>query len=144
LLDVFGEGADQDSLIRVDQTSGMHYLPASRGTANPQDLLASRHMRSFLERMRARYDLIVLDSPPVLAVSDAIVLSHVVDTTMFLVRWEKTPRHVVSGAVKLLRTNGGPVAGVVLSRLNARRHATYGYGDAAYYYGRYSDYYAYK
>lgn len=144
LLDLFAEGADQDALIRVDQLSGMHYLPASRGTANPQDLLASRHMRLFLDRMRSRYDLIVLDSPPVLAVSDSIVLSHVADTTMFLVRWEKTPRPIVAGAIKLLRTNGGPIAGVVLSRLNARRHATYGYGDAAYYYGRYSDYYAYK
>jgi Mrp family chromosome partitioning ATPase len=63
---------------------------------------------------------------------------------MYLVRWEKTPRHVVAGAVKLLRINGGPIAGAVLSRLNARRHATYGYGDSAYYYGRYSEYYASK
>ena len=127
----------------VDEDSGMHYIPSKGGTANPQDLLSSQQMRSFLERMRARYDLIVLDAPPVLAVSDPIILSHFVDTTIYLVRWETTPRPIVTGAVRMLRANGGEIAGVVLSRVNARKHATYGYGDNGYYYGRYSNYYGY-
>jgi capsular exopolysaccharide synthesis family protein len=141
LLDVFSEGANVESIIRVDEGSGMHYIPSKSGTANPQDILGSQHMRSFLERMSAVYDLIVLDAPPVLAVSDPIILSHFVDTTLYLVRWEKTPRPVVSGAMKLLAANGGPVAGVVLSRVDSRKHSTYGYGDAVYYYGRHSNYY---
>jgi capsular exopolysaccharide synthesis family protein len=143
MLDVFAENANIDSLIRVDEDSGMHYIPSKGGTANPQDLLSSQQMRSFLERMRARYDLIVLDAPPVLAVSDPIILSHFVDTTIYLVRWETTPRPIVTGAVRMLRANGGEIAGVVLSRVNARKHATYGYGDNGYYYGRYSNYYGY-
>lgn len=142
LLGLFAEDVDQDSVICVDQLSGMHYIPTKSGTANPQDLLGSQQMRAFLERMRSRYDLIVVDAPPVLAVSDPIILSHFVDSTIYLVRWERTPRPIVQGAMKLLRTNGGSIAGAVLSRVNARRHAVYGYGDAAYYYGRYSDYYA--
>ncbi len=144
MLDIFSETGNIDSIIRVDDESGMHYIPSKGGTANPQDLLGSQQMRSFLERMRTRYDLIVLDAPPVLAVSDPIILSHFVDTTLYLVRWEKTPRQIVTGAMKLLRTNGGNVAGVVLSRVNSRKHATYGYGDAGYYYGRYSNYYGYQ
>jgi polysaccharide biosynthesis transport protein len=143
MLDVFAENANIDALIRVDEDSGMHYIPSKGGTANPQDLLSSQQMRSFLERMRARYDLIVLDAPPVLAVSDPIILSHFVDTTIYLVRWETTPRPIVTGAVRMLRSNGGDIAGVVLSRVNARKHATYGYGDNGYYYGRYSNYYGY-
>ena len=143
MLDIFAENANIDSLIRVDEDSGMHYIPSKGGTANPQDLLSSQQMRSFLERMRARYDLIVLDAPPVLAVSDPIILSHFVDTTIYLVRWETTPRPIVTGAVRMLRANGGEIAGVVLSRVNARKHATYGYGDNGYYYGRYSNYYGY-
>jgi capsular exopolysaccharide synthesis family protein len=143
MLDIFSENGNIDSIIRVDAESGMHYIPSKGGTANPQDLLGSQQMRSFLERMSTRYDLIVLDAPPVLAVSDPIILSHFVDATIYLVRWEKTPRPIVTGAMKLLRTNGGSVAGVVLSRVNSRKHATYGYGDAGYYYGRYSNYYGY-
>jgi capsular exopolysaccharide synthesis family protein len=141
LVNLFDDSAPAESLIQVDEGSGMHFIPAAGGTANPQDLLGSQHMRSFLEQMRSRYDLIVLDSPPVLVVSDAIILSHIADTTMYIVRWEKTPRHVVAGALKLMRGNGGQMAGAVLSRVNTRRHAAYGYGDSAYYYGRNSGYY---
>ncbi len=141
LVDLFDGSAPVESLVQVDEGSGMHYIPAAGGTANPQDLLGSQHMRAFLEQMRSRYDLIVLDSPPVLVVSDAIILSHIVDTTMYIVRWEKTPRHVVAGAIKIMRTNGGDMAGAVLSRVNTRKHAAYGYGDSAYYYGRNSGYY---
>ena len=141
LVNLFDENAPAESLIQVDEGSGMHFIPAAGGTANPQDLLGSQHMRSFLDQMRSKYDLIVIDSPPVLVVSDAIILSHIVDTTMYIVRWEKTPRHVVTGAVKMMRANGGEMAGAVLSRVNTRKHAAYGYGDSAYYYGRNSGYY---
>lgn len=141
LLGLFAEDSNPADLICVDQMSGMHFIPSSAGTANPQDLLGSQHMRSFIDRMRSQYDLIVLDAPPVLAVSDPIILSHIVDATLYLVRWEQTPRQVVAGALKILRGNGGPVAGVVLSRVNARKHALYGYGDVGYYYGRYGGYY---
>jgi succinoglycan biosynthesis transport protein ExoP len=141
LVDFFDGSVPVESIIQTDEGSGMHFIPAKSGTANPQDLLGSQHMKSLLEQMRSRYDLIVLDSPPVLVVSDPIILSHAADATMYIVRWEKTPRHVVEGAVKMLRTNGGQIAGAVLSRVNTRRHAAYGYGDSAYYYGRGSDYY---
>ena len=142
LTDLFDDTATVDSIIQVDESSGAHFIPAKGGTANPQDLLGSQHMRSFLDQMRARYDLIVVDSPPILAVSDAIILSHSVDTTIYVVQWEKTPRQAVAGAVKMLRANGGNVAGAVMTRVNTRRHAYYGYGDSAYYYGRDKGYYS--
>jgi succinoglycan biosynthesis transport protein ExoP len=141
LVNLFDDTTPAESLIQVDEESGMHFIPAVGGTANPQDLLGSQHMRTFLDQMRSRYDLVVLDSPPVLVVSDAIILSHIADTTIYIVRWEKTPRQAVAGAVKVMRANGGHVAGAVLSRVNMRRHAAYGYGDSAYYYGRNSGYY---
>lgn len=141
LTDLFDGTAPVEAVIQVDEESGMHFISTKSGTANPQDLLGSQHMKSLLEQMRSRYDLIVLDSPPVLVVSDGIILSHSADTTMFIVRWEKTPRHVVAGAIKIMRANGGHMAGAVLSRVNTRRHASYGYGDSAYYYSRGSGYY---
>jgi polysaccharide biosynthesis transport protein len=89
--------------------------------------------------LRDYYDLIVLDTPPLMAVSDAVTLSHAVDATIFLVRWAKTPRKIVRGAIKSFHTLGGKLAGVVLSRVDMRMHAKYGYGDLRYYesyYGR--------
>jgi len=141
LVDLFDGTATPESIIRVDAESGLHFISAKGGTANPQDLLGSQHMRTFLDQMRQHYDLVVLDSPPILAVSDAIILSHSADATIYVIRWEKTPRQAVTGALKMIRTNGGHLAGAVLSRVNVRRHSSYGYGDSAYYYGRGKGYY---
>ena len=82
----------------------------------------------------------IIGSPPVLAASDSLVLSRIVDATIFVVRWERTPREVVVGALKQLQAVGGSVAGVVLSRVNVRKHARFGYGDHGYYYGTYKEY----
>lgn len=142
ILTRLDETDDISGLVQMDPASGMHFVPAVGGASNPQDLLSSQHMRRFLDLARERYDLVVLDSPPVLAVSDAVVLSHIADTTIFLVRWETTPRQIVVGALKQFAANGGNLAGVVLSRVNVRKHSLYGYGDHAYYYGRYGDYYS--
>lgn len=142
LLSLFDTDAAAVNPIQIDAESGMHYITAVSGTANPQDLLGSRHFRDVLEHLRDKYDLIVLDTPPVLAVSDALILSHSADTTMFLVRWGRTARPVVTGALKSFRQHGGHLAGVVLSRVDFRRHATYGYGDSGYYYGHYGRHYA--
>jgi succinoglycan biosynthesis transport protein ExoP len=138
LLDLF-DGAEPDTLIVRDRQSGIDVIPAKSGTANPQDLLGSQRMQDFLAAMRTRYDLIVLDAPPALIVSDPLVLSHIVDTTLFLVRWEKSTRKKVTQGLRRLQAEGANVAGAVITRVNPRRHARYGYGDSVYYY-YYSDY----
>jgi capsular exopolysaccharide synthesis family protein len=142
LVGYFRDGTDLSELVQVDEGSGLHVIAARGGTANPQDLLGSQQMRGFLHGLRDRYDLIVIDAPPVLAVTDALVLSHIVDAVVFLVRWERTPRPIALGAIKLLQTQGRHLAGVVLTRVNVRRHAKYGFGDYGYYYGSYGKYYS--
>jgi polysaccharide biosynthesis transport protein len=143
LLALFDENAEKSKIINIDAESGLQFITVQSGTPNPQDLLGSKHMKALIDVMRNRYDLIVLDTPPLLAVSDALVLSHAVDATIFLVRWAKTPRQVVMGAMKSFHTLGGKLAGVVLSRVDMRKHATYGYGDPGYYYGYYGRYSGY-
>jgi len=141
LLSLFEPDADIRAAIQVDELSGMHFITSTAGTSNPQDLLGSKQFRSLIERLRPHYDMIVLDTPPVLAVSDALILSHLADATIFLVRWGRTPRSVTLGALGTFRQNGGHLAGMVLTRVDFRQHATYGFGDNGYYYGRYGDYY---
>lgn len=137
ILSLFEPQTNVNDVIHVDEKSGMHFIQSTPGTTNPQDLLGSKQFSSMIEKLRDRYDLIVLDTPPILAVSDALILSHVADTSIFLVRWGRTARPVVLGALKMFRANGGNLAGVVLSRVDFRKHALYGYGDAGYYYGAY-------
>ena len=86
-------------------------------------------------RLRDDYDLIVIDSPPVLALSDAMVLSAQADATLFAVRWATTSRTAAKLGLKQLRTcrSNGTMAGVVLSMVNAREHMSDGHPDSAFY-----------
>jgi succinoglycan biosynthesis transport protein ExoP len=141
LLSLFEPGMDIRKVIQVDPSSGMHFITTTTGTTNPQDLLGSQHLRKIIDSLRPQYDLIVLDTPPILGVSDAFILSHIADTTVFLIRWGFTPRQVVVGALNSFRLTGGHLAGIVLTRVDFRQHATYGHGDAGYFYGHYGSYY---
>jgi exopolysaccharide transport family protein len=140
LADLFADQCTAEEVLNVEEATGLHYICARSGMPNPQDLLGSQHMRDFIRSITGHYDLVVIDSPPVLAASDSLVLSRIVDATLFVVRWEHTPRQVVLGALKQLQSVGGRVAGVVLSRVNVRKHVKFGYGDAGYYYGKYKEY----
>ena len=98
-------------------------------------------MTALLDRLAESHDLVIIDSPPVMAVSDARILSKQVDATVFVVRWADTRREVVANALRQMTRAGGPMAGVVLSMVDTRKHAQYGYGDSGTYYGRLKKYY---
>ncbi|MEQ9349251.1 MAG: protein tyrosine kinase, partial [Alphaproteobacteria bacterium] len=109
---------------------------------HPADLLGSAEMRSLVGRLAELYEFVVLDTPPVLAVSDALVLVRIVDKTIFLARWEKTRRETVLAGLKQTLDAGADLAGVVLTQVDVRKHAQYTYSDSGYYYyGAYSRYY---
>jgi capsular exopolysaccharide synthesis family protein len=141
LVSYFEGKSDLADLIRSDANSRLDLITADERPVDPQELLDSQHMRDALAQLATGYDYIVLDAPPVLAVSDSIVLSHLADATIFIVRWEKTPRHIAMSGLRLLHSQGANLAGVVLSCVDVRRHAKYEYGDAADYYGRNRRYY---
>ena len=99
-------------------------------------------MKRFLARLAEDHDFVILNSPPVLAVSDARVLARVVDRTVFLARWADTRRERVIAGWRQLVEAGGKVAGVALTLVDVRRHAQYGYSDSGAYFGRVTKYYS--
>jgi Mrp family chromosome partitioning ATPase len=120
----------------------MHFIAAAGDTPNPQDLLASHQMEKLVHGLAGHYDLVILDTPPILAVADAAALGPLADACLFLVHWAETPREVVLGALKQVKALNMRVTGLVLSQVDVTRHAKYGYGDYGYYYGRYKEYYS--
>ena len=103
-------------------------LAAGAATKNAPDLLGSRKMGALLRSMRADYDLIIIDTPPITAVADSLVLANQVDKIVFVVEWERTPRAMVQRAMNVLGETRGRVAGIVLNRANVgqmRYHASY-------------------
>jgi capsular exopolysaccharide synthesis family protein len=103
--------------IRRDSLSSLSVITLTPDGGSPQDFFASAKMATLMATLRARYDLIVLDTPPVLAVTDARVLSALADVTILVVGWRKTPRKLVGKAVAELRSSGAQLAGTVITQV---------------------------
>jgi succinoglycan biosynthesis transport protein ExoP len=127
-----------EECLHVDPASGVHYICARPDTPNAPDVLESEAMKNALTLFMERYDLVILDCPPVMAFSDARIVCRLADYTIFLVFWAKTPREVVLNALSLLRSVTDRI-GVVVNKVDLAKHVRYGYGDYGYYYSRYHD-----
>jgi exopolysaccharide transport family protein len=141
LSEVLTGRANPEVAIRRDEKSGLDFLPAGSGVASPPDLFRSSTMRILLEETAAYYDLVIIDTPPIAAVSDSFTLSSLVDKAIYVLRWEQTPRNVALAGIRQLAEAGADIAGIVLSRVDLKKHARYGYADSGYYRGSYQKYY---
>ncbi len=130
-----------EDVVQEDEASGARVIAAGKFSQDPPDLLGSIRMRRLLDELAQKFDYVILDSPPVLAVSDSRILSREVDVTVFVVRWADTRREVVVEGLKQILSSGGKLAGILLAQVDAKKHSQYGYGDSGYYYGRIKKYY---
>ena len=116
-------------------------IPAGRLTPNAGDLLRSAAMKDLLDTLAARYDLILIDSPPVLPVADSRMLCGVVDAVLYVVKWSTTPRKSVAYALRQLgQIHPDAVTGFVINHVDLTRHAQYGYADSTSYSKEYRQY----
>ncbi len=130
--------------LRKDPGSNMDYMPSGTAKfANATDIFSSHRMSSIIDLLKSRYDLVIIDTPPVVALADARIIGRLVDKTVFVVRWDKTPRKVAKAALDQLHRAGVDVAGIVLQQVDMKRYGRVGYGNSGYYYqhGRYGKYY---
>jgi len=135
-----GQVKMKDILHTLPETK-LDVIPSMPNSQFSQELLGSQKMRDLLADWRKTYDMIVIDSPPVMAVSDALTLASLADSMLFMVRWGSTPRALAANAVKLLRSSHAPLTGTVMTRVDLNRQASYSNGDYGYYHGKYKGYY---
>jgi polysaccharide biosynthesis transport protein len=119
----------------------LNVITAGRVRGDSQELLASKRMSALLTAVRSQYDLVILDTPPVLPVADALVLARQADATVAVVRWEKTSRTAASDAIRLLRESGARMMGVAMTQVNLRTAAISG-GRMSYAFSHYDGYHA--
>jgi len=101
---------------------------------DPLQLLSSRRLANALLVLRTRYDRIIIDTPPILPVSDALVLSKQADAVIFVVKSDATPVKQISQGLDLLARINARVTGVVVNQLDTRKAAKYSdYGYGGYY-----------
>jgi exopolysaccharide transport family protein len=129
-----------DQTLGRDESSGLYYIPARRNAQSAVEVLNSNVMRAFVQGLARQFDLVILDTPPLVTVSDALVTARLADYVLFLVRWEQTSRELAVNALKQMRDLRTHV-GIVLAQVDVRQHLRYGYGDHGYCNSKYRGYY---
>jgi exopolysaccharide transport family protein len=142
LIEVLQGVASLDEALVFDEPSGAWFLPLAKSPHTPRDLFGSAAMEQLLAALRERFDVVLLDTAPVIPVSDTRILASQADVVVFLVQWRKTPRKAIESGFGLLKSVGADVAGVALTLVDAQQQAKYGYGDSGYYYRSYRKYYS--
>ncbi len=133
-LEPFVNG-EQSSILAA--TAGeLFILTGGRRAPNPAELLSGPSFAKLVAEASENFDRIVIDSAPVLAVSDTLLMTPLVQTVCVVVRANKTPRNAVQRALGMLTGAGGRPAGVILNRLPRRRGAGYYYYYASPGYGK--------
>lgn len=114
-------GASLEDAVHVDARSGLHCLLSDQSAANPQQLLDSPAFRRMLDRARRDYQLVIMDSPPIMRVADAVVLSAQCDVVLVAVAWERTSSDMLAEAIRRLPEDVRARTATVLTRVRPGR-----------------------
>jgi capsular exopolysaccharide synthesis family protein len=112
-----------EQAVQVDEKSTLSRMAPGTPVADPLAVLRSPKLAKFLEAAAQQYDLVCLDAPPVLAVSDAATLAELADQVVVVVRWMRTPRHFVSATLQRLQRCRAHISGVVMTQAKLTRSA---------------------
>ena len=105
----------------------LYVLTSGMKVPNPLELLSSEKFKHLIEKLRTRFDFIVIDCPPVDAVADAIPVSCVTDGTIYVVSSKETNKNDAKAAITQLQRNGANILGTVLTKVEAEAKHYYGY-----------------
>ena len=114
--------------ILATEVDNLYFLPAGRTDKPPAEALGSSRMQDLINQLRSEYDAVIIDSPPVLAVSDPVLLSTQADATLLVVSADRTDFRAIDMTEKTLNGVGVPIAGVIFNRFDERKQSGYGYG----------------
>ncbi len=123
-----------EDVILQTPVDNLYFLPSGILPADAAGLLNSRRMSELIQDVKQRFDLVLVDSPPILGVSDASVLASEVDLTMIVVQHRKLPRNMLLRVKQAVENVGGQVIGVVLNNVDVRSDSQYQYYTSYYTY----------
>ncbi|MBO0733685.1 MAG: AAA family ATPase, partial [Methylocapsa sp.] len=148
VFDLFSRGRPVEEAIQRIPGTSLDYLPVGGRPVDPLHLFAREEIRSLLSHLRENYDCVVIDSPPLLAVTEARLLASMADKILFVVQWGNTRRELAQSAMNFLRNPGllekdcSICARAVVTQVNLKKHALYRYGDSGECYVKYRKIYS--
>ena len=125
-----------EETIKPTNIPNLHFLPSGKLPKTSLGLLDSQRMRELVKNLKARYDYVFFDSPPIIGVTDASILASEVDGVMLVVQYRKFPKVISMRAKRMIENTGSHILGVVLNNINIMRDDYY-----YYYHSYYADYY---
>jgi polysaccharide biosynthesis transport protein len=126
----------EEAVQPVPEVPNLDILPSGPVPPFPTEMLGSEAMRALLARLLGMYDHVVIDSPPILSVTDGVILARLVDAVVLVIRHGKASKHIIGRARDLLVRSGAPMAGLVLNAVDLNSPEYYGYyGYSGYSYG---------
>jgi capsular exopolysaccharide synthesis family protein len=137
LSDVLVGKARAEDVIQGIEGTALAYLGSGTDVPSPADLLTNRTMRGLVDELRKHYDWILIDTPPVGAVSDPLILSTVTDGVIVVTGAEMVPRKAVLHTLERIHETGARILGLVLNRAQIEKHAYYYSHYYGHYYGEY-------
>jgi capsular exopolysaccharide synthesis family protein len=132
--DYFFGQASLEEIIHHTELPNLSFITAGTIPPNPSEILGSEQMKSFLEKLKQDYDQIIIDSPPIIAVTDSEILSRLVDATILVVAANQTEIELMRKSTELLTHEENTLIGVVLNKFSYKS----GYGSYYKYYYYYS------
>ena len=120
---------DEEAIRDVEGVENLHFIAAGRRPGNPSELLMRNSFAALLRRLSPHYDMVVIDSPPILAVTDAAIIGHYAGTNLLVVRFGLNHSREVELAMQRLQQSGVEVSGVVFNGMERRTgsYSSYGY-----------------
>jgi polysaccharide biosynthesis transport protein len=123
-----------EDVILQTPVDNLFFMPSGILPADAAGILNSRRMSEMVQNVKQRFDLVLIDSPPILGVSDASVIASEVDLTMIVVQHRKLPRNMLIRVKQAVENVGGTVLGVVLNNVDVRSDSQYQYYTSYYTY----------
>jgi len=141
IADVLAGKAMLAEVIRKDEKSGASYITSGNVTPESTGSLDIESAKRIFAILSSHFEMIIVDSPPLMAMVESRMLTSVADATVLVVRWAHTKRDIVSLCLRQIHSAGGKLAGIVLSQVDVKKNSKFGYPDSGAYHGALSSYY---
>ncbi|WP_291973043.1 tyrosine-protein kinase Wzc [Candidatus Symbiopectobacterium sp.] len=133
LSDILSGQIQAKDAVRKTHMEGMDFIPRGQVPPNPSELLMHGRFAEFIEWIAENYDLVLLDTPPILAVTDAAIISRHAGTSLLVARFEMNTVKEIEVSIRRFEQNGAEIKGVILNAIIKRAAGYYGYGNYNYY-----------
>ncbi len=135
LTDYFTRKTSLEEIIKKSENPYLDFITGGTLPPDPAEVIGSPQMKNFIQKLRTDYDIVIVDSPPILAVADAEILSRLVDFSILVVTAETTEIESMQRSVELMKSPQGSFIGVILNNFDHKRSDKPYYKYSHYYYG---------